>query len=109
MKKESWGWFDLKYDLAELIIPKLENYKKRYIDEGMSIPSWMLDEELDSYSKEQIQDLKEKWINELDNMLHSFNQILNYKLRKDSVIGFDEVAIQIGLNSFSKYFQHFWD
>lgn len=37
-KEKSWGWYNLKYDLAETIIPKLETYLNEFSNGGMSIP-----------------------------------------------------------------------
>jgi len=42
-------------------------------------------------------------------MITGFKQILNYKTQIEERIGYDEEEIQIGLDSFAKYFQHFWD
>lgn len=109
MEDNSWGWYSLKYDLAESILPKLENYKKGYLKEGMCIPDWVLKKKKETYSEKEIKELQILWIKEIDKMLLAFRQILNYKTGEDENIGYDEDQIQKGLDSFAKHFQHFWD
>lgn len=105
----SWKWYNLKYDLAELIIPKLETYLTEYSKEGMSIPSWLLNTPKDKYSDSEIDKLITQWKLEIIHMIKAFKQILNYKTGEDENIGYDEIFIQEGLNKFAKHFQHFWD
>lgn len=109
MEDNTWGWYNLKYELAESIIPKLENYKKGYLKEGQCIANWVLEIKKESYSETEIQELQILWIEEIDKMLLAFRQILNYKTGDDENIGYDEDKIQKGLHSFGIYFQHLWD
>ena len=109
MANETREWFDLKYDLAASIIPKLEGYKKGFIEEGVCIPDWLLDEKKSSYSEKEVNELNELWVKEIDKMLLGFKQILNYNTQRNKSIGYDEVVIQAGLDSFAKNFLHFWD
>jgi len=107
MQDKKGEWFNLKYDLAELIIPKLEQYKTGYLKEGMSIPSWLLSEKKESYSDIEIEELSKRWIMEIDKMIYGFKGVLDYKLNYN--IDYDEDKIQEGLNIFAKHFQDFWD
>lgn len=109
MEKQNWEWYCLKYDLAESIIPKLERYKSSYMKEGLSIPTWLINEEKKSYSDKEIKELQKLWIEEIDSMIIGFKQILNYSTQTDKEMGYDEIKIQIALSKFAKYFQHFWD
>ena len=101
-QQESWGWYDLTSELVEIIIPKLKAYKEGYIKEGMSIPNWLLEEKQDSYSQEEIEELRALWIEKLDIMITSFELINN----PDK---YDEKTIQKGLDLFGKHFLHLWD
>ena len=111
MEKENpeYEWYNLKYQLAEFIIPKLEMYKTQYIKEGMCIPDWVIDKKQKTYSESEIQELNMKWHSELDHMILAFKQILNYNTGEDPKMGYDAEFIQDGLNKFAQYFQHFWD
>ena len=106
-----WSWSDTKYELAEFILEKLENYKDRYNKDGYAIPHWVVDsyEENSNYSEDDIQYLKECWNQEIDEMILTFKQILNYTLGFDEKLGYDEGKIQKGLDKFAKYYLHFWD
>jgi len=108
-KQETWGWFNLKYELAEMIVPKLETYQTEYSKKGMSIPNWLLNEPKSEYSDSEIKELQTKWESELIHMTMAFKQILNFKTGKDQTMNYDEEFIQKGLNKFAKHFQHFWD
>ena len=109
MVKGNRNWYNIKYELADLIIPKLEAYRQGYINEGISIPNWLLNLEKESFSPKEEMELKRRWIAELDKMILAFKQISNYATLEDSKLGYDESVIQEGLDSFGKYFQHFWD
>jgi len=106
---EAWGWYNLKYDLSESIIPKLETYLVEYSKGGMSIPIWLLNEPKNEYSDTDINNLVTLWKSEINHMLQAFKQILNYKTGEDDNMDYDEIFIQEGLNKFAKHFQHFWD
>ena len=104
-KPDAWGWYQLKNDLAELIIPKLEAYRKGYNEDGMCIASWVLsdNEKKEHYTEEDQNRLKKIWLGEIDHMLMAFRGILDYEL------GLDDEYIQQGIDKFAKHFQHFWD
>ena len=108
-EEESCGWYNLKYDLAETIIPKLETYLNEYSKGGMSIPSWLLSKSKDEFSDSEIDELVTKWKSEVNHMIDAFKQILNYKTGENENMNYDEDFIQDGLNKFAKHFQHFWD
>ncbi len=109
--KTEWSWYETKYEMAEFILERLENYKENYNKNGYSLPNWVLSKsdkkEPDTNSEET--KLKKIWNQELDMMIDSFRQILNYKLQFDNQLEYDEKKIQEGLNKFSKYYLHFWD
>ena len=105
----TWPWYELKYDLAETILPKLERYKTKYAKEGVSAPTWLTGQPLEALSEQEITGLQQSWKEELQHMVNAFRQILNHKTSEDQSIGYDEQYIQEGLDKFSKYFQHFWD
>ena len=111
MKKESeaWGQYNLKYDLAEIIIPKLETYLIEYSKGGTSLPTWLLKEPKDSYSDLETVRLITQWKSEVNHMIQAFKQILNYKTNENENMGYDETYIQEGLSKFARHFQHFWD
>ena len=98
----------MKYELAELIIPRLENYKDNYNKKGVSIPTWVNDTDSFDFSENEINEMRSKWNSELDKMLTAFKLVLNYNTLENNR-GYDEKIVQEGLNSFAKYFQHFWD
>lgn len=108
---EKWKWYEVKYEMAEFILQKLSQYKENYNEEGMSLPTWMLQnsKKKKEYSDKEEIELKQKWNKEIDKMINAFNQILNYTLLFDEELIYDEKKIQEGLNSFSKYYLHLWD
>ncbi len=108
-RTKEWGWYNLKYDLAESIIPKLETYLIEYSKGGMSIPSWLLNEPKDEYSDFETDKLVHQWKSEVNHMIEAFKQVLNYKTGDYENIDYNETFIQDGLNKFAKHFQHFWD
>ncbi|TCP21310.1 hypothetical protein EV195_1216 [Tenacibaculum skagerrakense] len=110
-KKKEWTWYEAKYEMAEFILNRIINYKENYNKNGYSLPIWILEdaEKKESYSDKEELYLKYKWNEELDKMIESFNQILNYTLQFDEKLEYDEKKIQDGLNRFSKYYIHFWD
>ena len=102
--EDTWQWYDLKCDLAEIIIPKLENYKKEYNQKGMSIPTWVLeDRNRSDFTEEELVELNKKWNLELDYMILAFKKVIDPELDDDPEF------IQEGLNKFAKYFLDFWD
>jgi hypothetical protein len=109
--QQEWNWYETKYEMAEFILNRLENYKANYNKNGHSLPEWVLDDahKKTSYSKEDEIKLTTIWNDELDVMITSFKQILNYTLQFDENLEYDEEKIQNGLNKFSKYFMHLWD
>ncbi|CAL2092912.1 hypothetical protein [Tenacibaculum sp. 190524A05c] len=110
-EKDEWSWYETKYELAEIILNKLKLYKENYNKNGYSLPIWILNEEdkKESYSEQDEIKLKIQWNKELDIMINSFSQILNYTLQFDENLEYNEEKIQQGLNKFAKYYLHFWD
>ena len=106
---DQWSWGNLKYDLAESIIPKLENYLVEYSKNGYSIPTWLENEQKEHYSDSEINDLTSKWKIEVKHMIDSFKLVLNPAIDQNGNMEYDENYIQDGLNKFAKYFQHLWD
>ena len=109
--KEQWTWYEAKYEMAEFIIDRLENYKTNYNKKGHSLPCWILDESerKQVYTDQEELELIEEWNKALDHMILAFKQLLNYTLDFDEELEYDEAYIQEGLNKFSKYYLHFWD
>ncbi len=110
-EKNKWSWYETKYEMAEFILKRLENYKENYNKNGYSLPEWILEnsDKKESYSEQDEIELKKGWNKELDKMIDTFRQILNYTLQFDEQLKYDEKKIQEGLNKFSKYYLHFWD
>ncbi|CAL2056526.1 hypothetical protein [Tenacibaculum sp. 190524A05c] len=110
-EKDEWSWYETKYELAEIILNKLKLYKENYNKNGYYLPIWILNEEdkKESYSEQDEIKLKIQWNKELDIMINSFSQILNYTLQFDENLEYNEEKIQQGLNKFAKYYLHFWD
>ncbi|AUC13852.1 hypothetical protein BTO06_01205 [Tenacibaculum sp. SZ-18] len=110
-KNNQWAWYEVKYEMAEFILSRLEDYKENYNIRGYSLPDWILDvsEKKDSYSDKDELELKHAWNKELDKMIDAFKQLLNYTLQFDKELEYNEEKIQEGLNKFSKYYLHLWD
>ena len=107
-KKNQWRWYQAKYEMSEFIIEKLKNYQKNFNKDGYAIPTWLLSgsEKKYSYSEHEIERLKKDWNKEINLMINSFQQVLDYDLLGGN---YNEEEIQKGLDSFSKHFLHFWD
>ncbi len=102
-------WYDLKYELAEIISTKLSDYKENFNKEGMSIPTWVdANNPKEKYTDEEVKELSKLWNNELDYMINSFKQILEYN-SKQQTTSFNESHVQDGLDKFSKHFLSLWD
>ncbi len=58
-----WSWYEAKYEMAEFILDRLENYKENYNKNGYSLPDWVLanSDKKDSYSDEDVLELKSIW------------------------------------------------
>ena len=110
-KKKEWLWYEAKYEMAEFILGRLENYKEQYNKNGRSLPDWILadSDKKSIYTDKEESDLIMAWNKELDFMIEAFSQVLNYTLAFDKSLEYDEDKIQEGLNKFSKYYLHFWD
>lgn len=110
-KNDRWTWYQAKYEMAEFILGRLENYKENYNKNGNALPEWILDDsdKKESYSDQDENELKIHWNKELDQMIDAFSQILNYTLQFDEQLEYDEEKIQEGLDKFSKYYLHSWD
>ncbi len=106
---DQYPWYQLKYGIAEFLVPKLEEYKARYAEEGVSIPTWLALDAKDSYSDVENNDLRDAWLMELNKMILAFKMVLNSSTGEDPALGYDEDIIQLGVESFSKHYQHLWD
>ncbi len=104
-----WGWYDLKYEIAELLIPRLTQYKAKFLQEGVAIPNWVLSQEDKAYTPELSNKATQLWIEEIDKMILSFKLILHYRTRPEQMLEYDQAIVQAGLDAFAKYYLHFWD
>ncbi len=109
MSDEEYPWYQLKYSIAEFMIPKLEDYKNNYQKTGMSIPSLIEKDESRDFSDEKITRLRKDWLSKLEVMIVSFKMVLNYNAGDNPDIPYDEDLIQEGLELFAKYYQDLWD
>ncbi|MBP2619730.1 hypothetical protein [Chryseobacterium jejuense] len=109
---EKW---DLKYSIAEFIVPKLEAYKSEVENDNiMSIPLWIeeynlpftLDQNIE-YSEEEISLINKEWVIILEKIIFSFKSLLIPPNEMD----FDELQkIQNeGMLLFAKYYFNLWD
>lgn len=108
-KVEKHSWYNLKYSIAEFMIPKLEEYKFNFIESGVAIPTWVSDDFKEPYSDEDIENLNKIWISDLDKMIHSFKLVLNCDVTEYNYIPSDECSIQEGIDLFARYYKHLWD
>lgn len=97
------NWYNLKYEIADFLIPKLTNYKQKFADEGMCIPTWLEEKEFGdgNLSDAEVHDLNQKWISILKEI------ILAFQLVQDGAVS--DSRVTRGLNLFAKYYVHFWD
>ena len=108
-ESSNYPWYNLKYSIAEFMIPKLEEYKREFIASGICIPTWVSTEFQEPYSDQDLKSLNDLWIAELDTMILAFKMVLNYHTDKDESIPYNEDRIQEGLNIFAKHYQRLWD
>ena len=108
VNKSEYPWYQLKYSIAEFMIPKLEEYKHNFIESGKSIPTWVGEISKEEYSEQEINLLTEEWLQKLDEMIISFKMVLNYATGDDSNIAYNEDTIQQGLDLFARYYQNLW-
>ncbi len=106
---EDHSWYNLKYSIAEFMIPKLEEYRCQFISSGVSIPNWVSEEFKEPYSDEDIETLNRLWVADLEKMIFSFKMVLNYNASNNESIPYNERKIQEGVELFAKYYQHLWD
>lgn len=104
-----YPWYQLKYGIAEFLIPKLEEYKENFAEHGMCIPTWLTLDTKDIYSDDEVSELRAAWLAEIDKMIMSFRMVLNYNTGEEPALGYDEDTIQEGLDSFARHYQHLWD
>lgn len=112
---ENWEKWDLKYSIAEFVLPRLETYKKEVENDNiMSIPLWIEDHNLPfildqnrEYSKEEISLINKECANILQKMISSFKTLLI----PNNEISFEELQnIQNeGMQLFAKYYFNLWD
>lgn len=108
-KTSDYPWYQLKYGIAELLIPKLEEYKTNFAIQGVCIPTWLTLDAKDTYSDQEVNELRTTWLAEIDKMILSFRMVLNYSTGEDPALGYDEETIQEGVESFARHYQHLWD
>ncbi|OCA67919.1 hypothetical protein BBI01_20730 [Chryseobacterium artocarpi] len=112
---ENWEKWDLKYSIAEFVVPRLEAYKKEVENDNiMSIPLWIEDHNLPfildqnrEYLKEEISLINKEWASILQKMISSFTTLLT----ANDEISFEELQkIQNeGMQLFAKYYFNLWD
>jgi len=100
---EKENWYFLKDSIAEFMIPRLENYKTKFSEDGVAIPSWMSDCEKIEYTDEEIELLKTKWLNCIECMIFSFKSVKDLNLQQQTE------RVELGLEMFGKYYLHLWD
>ncbi|PKF73283.1 hypothetical protein [Chryseobacterium sp. PMSZPI] len=109
---ENW---DLKYSIAEFIVPRLEAYKNEVENNNiMSIPLWIEEHNLPftldhnkEYSEEEISLINKEWAIILHKIIFSFKSLLI----PQNEINFEELQkIQNeGMQLFAKYYFNLWD
>jgi hypothetical protein len=112
---ENWEKWDLKYSIAEFVVPRLEAYKKEVENDNiMSIPLWIEDHNLPfildqnkEYSKEEISLINKEWAIILQKMICSFKSLL---IPNNEITFEESQKIQNeGIQLFSKYYFNLWD
>lgn len=106
---EEYPWYNLKYSIAEFMIPKLEEYKHQFISSGACIPNWVSDEFREPYSDSDVETLNKLWVSDLEKMIRSFKMVLNQNTDENESILYNESEIQKGIALFAKYYQNLWD
>ena len=105
MSTNNGDWYDLKNEIGSFLVSRLGDYRIMFEKEGVAIPTWLLpdneEHEVNTLSEAEIENLRAKWLNTLDNMKVAFENILNGKATDPSV--------QRGLDLFAKYYIHLWD
>ncbi|MBB6369655.1 hypothetical protein [Chryseobacterium shigense] len=112
---ENWEKWDLKYSIAEFIVPRLEAYKNEVENDNiMSIPLWIEDHSLPfildqnrGYSKEEVSLINKEWTIILQKMIFSFKSLLI----SQNEINFEELRRRQneGMQLFAKYYLNLWD
>lgn len=103
--KEYEIW-DLKKAIAEFIVPRLKEFRGWVInDKMMGIPTWVRKE----FSNVEMTDfeLKQAWINILDEMIKGFEHYAGENTNED----LESMVKQKGraLELFHRYYDHLWD
>ncbi|MGE8525348.1 hypothetical protein [Chryseobacterium rhizosphaerae] len=109
---EKW---DLKYSIAEFIVPRLEEYKNEVENDNiMSIPLWIEEHNLPftltqnrEYSEEEIILINKEWAIILQKIIFSFKSLLISK----NEMKFEELQKRQneGMQLFAKYYFNLWD
>ncbi len=112
---ENWEKWNLKYSIAEFIVPRLEAYKNEVENNNIiSIPLWIEDHNLPfildqnkEYSQEEIILINKAWARILERILFSFKSLLDHQ----NDIKFNELQkMQYeGMQLFAKYYFNLWD
>lgn len=111
---EDWEKWDLKYTIAEFIVPRLIAYKAEVENNNItSIPLWIESDNLPfileqdkQYSTEEIHLINKEWAKILDKILFPFQSLLSL-----DDINFEDVQKkqEEGIYLFSKYYFNLWD
>jgi hypothetical protein len=112
---ENWEKWDLKYSIAEFIVPRLEAYKNEVENNNiMSIPLWIEDHNLPfvlkqntEFSQEEINLINKAWADILKKILFAFKSLLDPK----SELSSEELQKMQneGMQLFAKYYFNLWD
>lgn len=111
----NWEKWDLKYSIAEFIVPRIEAYKNEVENNNIiSIPLWIEDHNLPfildqnkEYSEEEINLINIEWAKILQKILFSFKSLLE----PQNEINFEELEKmqKEGMRLFAKYYFNLWD
>ncbi len=109
---EHW---DLKYSIAEFIVPRLEAYKSEVENDNiMCIPLWIEDHNLPfildqnrEYSDEELSLINKEWALILQKIIFSFKSLL----MPQNEMNFEELKKRQneGMQLFAKYYFNLWD
>ncbi|KAF7786049.1 hypothetical protein PRUB_a0492 [Pseudoalteromonas rubra] len=96
-------WYNLKNELAEYIAPKLRGYQENFAQEGVAVPTWLVEDNIDTsnLSAAEMDMLKDEWLNIVGQMAKAFELVLDGQSGDPKVF--------TGLELFAKYYVHLWD
>ncbi|MCF6442938.1 hypothetical protein L1077_26295 [Pseudoalteromonas luteoviolacea] len=96
-------WYNLKNDIASYIAPKLRDYQIKFAEEGVAIPTWLLSDATSAsdLTDVEIENLNRQWFEIIGKMANAFELVLKGHT--------PNAQIELGLELFSRYYQHLWD